>query len=82
MIQHAPGDLINAVGDVANTVLRGNLKLSKPVRRRLKRHQKDIDHLSQKRRSVKSRRQIIQRGGFIGPLIGAVLPAIIGLLSK
>jgi len=48
---------------------------------KLKRHKKALRDLAKKKVSLKRKRQIIQKGGFLAPLLSAVVPAIASLLT-
>ena len=63
----APGEVINAVGDVANTVLRGKLPIKELQRKKLRREMTTLKKLAMKKSSLKNKRKILssQRGGSI-----------------
>ena len=64
--------------EVAKNILKGNVRL-KPVQlSKLKKHRRAIRKLALKRTSLRAKRHILQKGGFLGALIG---PAI-GLLTS
>ena len=70
----APSDLINSLCDCCLNATKGNLKISKPARKKLLRHASTIRTLAKKTNSVKKRRQIlVQKGGFLPTLLGSVL---------
>ena len=47
-IKLAPGEVINVVGDVANTVLRGKLPIKAPQRKKLRRELTSLKKLAMK----------------------------------
>ena len=66
-IKIAPGEVINAVGDVANTVLRGKLPIKAPQRKKLRRELTSLKKLAIKKGSLTHKRKLLssQQGGSI-----------------
>ena len=66
-LKRAPAGVVGAVGDVANTVLRGKLPISTPNRGKLRREIKTLKKLSSKNASLASKKRILssQKGGSI-----------------
>src|SRR5215469_13183597 len=76
-------DLLKCVGECALNVLRGNVRLTKCSKRKLREHRRLLRKIADKSVSVdKKRRLIVQRGGFLLPLLSAVLPVISSLLFR
>ena len=66
------------LGEVAKNVLKGNVRLKPAQLAKLRKHKKAIRELSVRRTSLKTKRRLLQKGGFLSALIG---PAI-GLLTS
>ena len=64
--------------EVAKNILKGNVCLKPTQLTKLKKHRSAIRKLALKRTSLRAKRRILQKGGFLGALIG---PAI-GLLTS
>ena len=66
-IKHAPTDIIHSIGDVANTVLTGNLPIQNKYRKKLRRQLTGLKQLALKRGSIARKRTLLssQRGGSI-----------------
>jgi hypothetical protein len=66
-------------------VLQGNLELPVTSRQKLRKHKTALRALADKRkvlrRSAVKRRVLNQRGGFLLPLLGAVLPTIASIIQ-
>ena len=77
VIKTGDKDLINVFCECALNVLRGVVPLTKVQRSRLTRYKGCLRDLVNKRTSNLRKRQILQRGGFLG----ALLPPIIGILG-
>ena len=74
-IKQAPSDIIRAIGDISNTLLRGNLPLTKVQRQKLKKEIKLLKQLALKKGTLARKRKIIvsQRGGNILGVIWNVI---------
>lgn len=82
ILQHAPRELVQALSEGALNVLHGNVPLTKKTYARLKRHKKQLHLLADRRVPERRKRKlIIQRGGFLPLLAGALLPLISGIGS-
>ena len=76
-------DLLKCISEVAVNVLRGNLELPDSSAKKLKKHSASIRKVASKRVSVKDKKKIInQKGGFLLPLLAAVLPTLASLLTS
>ena len=76
--------LIRIICECCLNVLKGNVKLSKRDKERLKKHRNLLRQLAEKKRvSLKSKQVLIQKGGaaFLPLLLGPILSAITGLLT-
>ena len=80
-IKIAPGGVINAVGDVANTVLRGKLPIKAQQRKKLRRELTSLKKLAMKKGSLTHKRKLLssQRGR---PILGMLWTVIINFLKK
>jgi hypothetical protein len=90
----APADLYGSVSDCCRNVLHGRVKLTPDLHRQLAVHQETLRMLANPRVSVKrKRREVVsaasskrqkqhQKGGFLVPLLAAVIPAAVELLIR
>jgi len=61
--------------------LKGNVQLSSCSKKKLKKHKRQIRKVADKKVSAATKKKIlVQKGGFLLPLLSAVLPAIASLL--
>jgi len=67
----------NAMSEVADNLLKGNIPLTNSQLELLRPSAKELETLAKKKTSLTKKRQILQKGGFIGALLG---PAV-GLLA-
>lgn len=82
VLNTAPPDFIRAISEGSLNILKGNVPLSKSRHRYLKRHRKSLKTLANKRASLKGKKQVLQRGGFIGALAGVLVPLITSLIAS
>ena len=76
ILQNADKGLYRAVGESAKNCLKGNVPMNRAQFRCLKKHKTALRKLASKRTSIKARKQILQKGGFLGALLGPALKAI------
>ena len=83
IISNCNKDLLNSISECALNVLNGNIRLSNCAKRKLKKYKSSLRSLADRRfpRSAKTK-LIVQRGGFLLPLLSAVLPALASLLFR
>ena len=74
-------DLIRAICECCHNVLKGNVPLTPRQKKRLARYKKKLRQLSDRKTSIKRKREVLQTGG-IAPLAAALLPAILPLATK
>ena len=76
-------ELVKTLSECSLNLLRGNVKLTKWQKKKLRKHRVHLRKLADKRVSLTSKKKaIVQRGGFLLPLLGAVLPTIASLIFK
>ena len=75
--------LVNSICECVLNVLNGNVKLSECVKRKLRKHKNVLRKVVDKRVPLSGKKKaIVQRGGFLLPLLSAVLPALATLIFK
>jgi hypothetical protein len=83
IISNCDGELLNALSEINFNILRGNVQLSTCSRRKLRQHKNALRTVADNGQNINKRRQfLIQRGGFILPLLTAVLPTLASLLFR
>lgn len=79
IIKNCGNEVINTLSEISLNVLKGNVANSTKTKNKLKKYKKQLRCLSCSKRGVNSKRNIlIQRGGLLPALLGAVLSAIVG----
>jgi hypothetical protein len=83
IILNARKELLNSISECALNVLRGNVNLSACQKRKLRKHKAILRKVTARHVPLASkRRMILQRGGFLIPLLSAVLPTLATLLFR
>ena len=74
-------DCIVKICECVKNLLNNNLKIQPSHLKKLSRHKHTLRSLALKKTSLAKRKQLLQRGGFIGALLPAIIPAIASLLG-
>jgi hypothetical protein len=86
ILKKAKPELIKTIADICYNIANGNIQLPEQRRKKLLRFRKAIRRISDRKTSLKTkRREIVQKGGFIGAIIPALSIAaslISGLLTR
>ena len=83
IIYNCNKDLLHSISECVLNVLNGNIRVSDCAKRKLKSFKSSLRLLVHKRLPLVSRRRvIIQPGGFLLPLLYAVLPILASLLFR
>ena len=77
-IKSANRQLVNALCEGSVNVLKGNVPMTPYQKRRLRRYKKDLRALVNRKVSVKRKKTVLQKGGFLS----ALLPPLIGVLGS
>jgi len=71
-------EFLDCISECAKNILRGNVQLSTKQKTALRHNRQNLRRLSIKKTSLKKKRQIIQKGGFLGAIIAPVLATLGG----
>jgi hypothetical protein len=83
IITNSNNELVRSLCECVLNFLHGNIILTECCKRKLKKHKTVLRSLADKRVPMRDKKKIIvQRGGVLVPLLGAVLPALASLLFK
>jgi hypothetical protein len=83
IISNCDKGLVNDICECILKVLKGNIKLTAYSKRQLKKYKTVIRTLIDKRRTPSTiKRLIIQKGGFLLPLLTAILPTLASLIFR
>ena len=82
IIANAKRPLLDAFMECAINILGGIVSLTPEQHKKLNRYRESIRTISKKRISLREKKKIIQKGGFVQAILGAVLPYIASLIGK
>ena len=77
IVQGADKDLTDCLSECAHNVLAGNVPLKPAEKARLTKYKQKLRKVSSRKTSLKSRRTILQTGGFLGALIKPLLSGVL-----
>jgi triphosphoribosyl-dephospho-CoA synthetase len=78
LIRKGDRELIDCVSECCHNILHGKVILTSNQKNQLKRYKDKIREVAKKKTSLCKKREIIQKGGFLG----IVLPAVAGFLGN
>lgn len=83
ILKVAEPDLIKALCDCTLNTLNGNVQIGSAVKRKLRKYKKEMRKISCTKRNITSKRKLIlQHGGFVPTLLGALLSGVVGAYLK
>ena len=71
--KHCTKDFINCVSECCKNVLKGNVPLNRAQIAYLRRRKRMIRAVAQKKTSLRRKKGLIQKGGFLGFLLGPLV---------
>ena len=81
VLYKASKDMVLALVELAKNIIKGNVDLTADQYRRLDARRVDVRTLAHPRTSMRNRKKILQKGGFIGLLLKPALGLLGGLLG-
>jgi len=73
--------LVNSISECILNVMNGNVKMAGCSTRKLRKHRVTLRKVADKRIPLSTKKRLInQRGGFLLPLLSAILPAMANLI--
>lgn len=81
ILQRASPDLLKSLNECALNVLKGNVPLTPAQKKQLSRYKNDLRTVVKKSTSLKKKKNLYQKGGFLGALLRPVISVISNLLG-
>jgi hypothetical protein len=75
-------EIVHCVGECASNVLNGNTNLSQLQKRKLGIYKNGLRAIANQKTSLPRKKKIIQKGGFIGALLGPLIGSVLLPLAK
>lgn len=82
IISSSKSDLICCFSEICHNLLKGNIPLSQSEKSKLSKYKSQIRSVAGKKASIKSKKQLIQKGGFLTTLLGSLVSSLLGPLVK
>ena len=81
LITKANRCLVDCLCECADNILRGNVPLTKLQKEKLKRNKAGLRALTKESVSLKKKKAILQKGGFLGSILAPIASVVAPLLS-
>ena len=81
LIDKADRSLVECLCEIADNILRGNVRLTPLQKDKLKRNKTGLRELTKKSVALKKKKDILQKGGFLGSLLAPITSVVAPLLS-
>jgi hypothetical protein len=78
---HCSDDFVRCICECATNVLKGNVPLTPAQKSQLTRRKRLLRKLVLRKASLKTKRKIIQTGGFLGSILGPIIKVLGGLFG-
>ena len=82
IIDKASPELIRCLCDCAHNILQGNVTLSRHYKQKLRQHKTKLRKLANRKVALKTKKQLVQSGGFLPLLLSALAPVITGVVGS
>ena len=82
LLADMPPELVRLLSECALNILKGTVVLKKAQKERLRRHRKNLRTLAKQSTSLRKKKEIIQKGGFLPGLLAGIIPALLPTVVK
>lgn len=82
IIKGAKPDLLCCISDICYNILQGKAKLSVNQKAELAKYKTHLRKIADKKTTNKTKKTLIQKGGFLGTLLAPLIGSILGPLAK
>lgn len=83
ILNAANPELVKIICEICMNILNGNVKISKKFKNSLKKYKDSLRKIASPRTNLKFKKQLlVQKGGFLPTLLGALLSGVIGTLIE
>ncbi len=73
---------VSAMSECVKNILNGNISLSARKKDHLRPYTRQLRQLANRSVNLKSKRKVLQRGGFLGALAGILVPVLSDIIGK
>lgn len=82
ILRSAQPELLACVSDICHNILNGRVELSPKERKGLAKYKASLRKIANRKTTQKTKRELIQKGGFLNTLLGPLLSNILVPLTK
>lgn len=82
IVQKAKPDLLSCISDICFNTLQGRVNLKPTEKKKLAKYKTQLRKIANTKTTKKSKRELIQKGGFLSALLGPLLSTVLGPLTK
>lgn len=82
IISSAKPEFISCISDICYNLLAGRVKLKPTEKNKLAKYKSHIRKIANRKTTQKTKKQLIQKGGFIGALLRPLLTSIIAPVAQ
>ena len=82
IIKKLPKEFTICMSEICRNILKGNVPLSRAQLARLRHHRKIVKKIALKKTTLKQKKKLIQKGGFLGAILTPILSILGGLLGN
>lgn len=80
LMKGADPQILAAFSEIALNLMKKNIDLKPREKARLRPYEKQVYQLSLKKNSSKKKKELMQKGGFLGTLISTLVPVLLGTI--
>lgn len=82
VVKHLDQDQVKFMCELCINLMNGNLPIDEATKRKLLSHKHKIRKLVDRKCVLKTKKRVIQRGGFVPALLAALAPAALSFLAE
>ena len=75
-------ELFHCISDICHNILNGNIDLRHSDKDKLKKYKNHIRKIADKKTTAKSKKVLVQKGGFLGALLAPLIGSVLGPLIR
>jgi len=82
IINAAGSELLNCFSDICYNVLKGKVSLSPTEENNLRKYKNILRKIADKKSTLKTKKTLVQKGGFLSALLGPLIESVLAPLAK
>ena len=82
IVRSAKPDFLCCISDICHNILKDKVKLTAKEKKKLSTYKHQIRKIANKSTTNKSKRVLIQKGGFLGAILAPLIGSLLGPIAK